>query len=185
MSTARRSTLQAGALAGALSAVLVLLAAAVAAPAGDQEPASTGQRRAQGRRRRHDRRHAGGPDVSGATASGSRPGARFQGRPVDGVSFWTNAVDTADFTASFHRNETEITNNRNPAFVREARRCCSRRTRPKTRLGAGVGVRSARGARRPLPAEPRRRGHVELSCEPRRVSKTALLHRGAQSVHVV
>ncbi len=96
---------------------------------------------------------------------GLRPGARFQGRPVDGVSFWTNAVDTrtqgfeivaawrfremswgaADLTASFHRNETEITNNRNPAFVRETQTLLLTKNQPKTRLGVGVDVRSARG----------------------------------------
>ena len=96
---------------------------------------------------------------------GLRAGAQFQGRPVDGVSFWTNAVDTrtkgidvvatwrargmswgaVDLTASLHRNETEITNNRNPAFVRETQTMLLTENQPKQRIGAGVDVRSARG----------------------------------------
>ena len=96
---------------------------------------------------------------------GLRDNAHFQGRPVDGVSFWTNAVDTrtqgfelvgtwrfrgmswgeADLSASLHRNETEITNNRNPAFVRETQTMLITENQPKQRIGAGLDVRSARG----------------------------------------
>ncbi len=96
---------------------------------------------------------------------GLRANARFQGRPVNGVAFWTNAVDTrtsgfdlvgtwrfrgmswgaADLSASYHRNETAITNNRNPAFVRETQTTLITEAQPKQRIGASVNVRSARG----------------------------------------
>ena len=96
---------------------------------------------------------------------GLRANAQFQGRPVDGVSFWTNAVDTrtqgldvvatwrargmswgaVDLTASLHRNETELTANRNPAFVRETQTMLLTENQPKQRIGAGVDVRLAQG----------------------------------------
>ncbi len=96
---------------------------------------------------------------------GLRDNARFQGRPVNGVAFWTNAVDTrtagfdvvgswrfrgmawgaADLSASYHRNETTITNNRNPAFVRETQTALITEAQPKQRIAASVDVRSARG----------------------------------------
>ena len=96
---------------------------------------------------------------------GLRDNAQFQGRPVDGVSFWTNAVDTrtqgfdivgtwrfrgmswgaADLSASLHRNDTEITSNRNPAFVRETQTMLITENQPKQRIGASLDVRSARG----------------------------------------
>ena len=96
---------------------------------------------------------------------GLRENAQFQGRPVNGVAFWTNAVDTrtsgvdmvatwrirgkswgaADLSASWHRNETEITNNRNPNFVRETQTLLIESAQPKQRIGASVDVRSAGG----------------------------------------
>ena len=96
---------------------------------------------------------------------GLRQNAQFQGRPVNGVAFWTNAVDTrtsgfdvvgtwrfrgmswgaADLSASYHRNETDITENRNPAFVRETQTTLITEAQPKQRIGASVDLRSARG----------------------------------------
>lgn len=96
---------------------------------------------------------------------GLRRDAQFQGRPVDGVSFWTNAVDTrtqgfdvvatwrfrgmswgaADLSASLHRNDTEITANRNRAFVRETQTMLITENQPKQRIGASLDVRSAIG----------------------------------------
>ena len=96
---------------------------------------------------------------------GLRANAQFQGRPVNGVAFWTNAVDTrtsgfdvvgtwrfrgmpwgaADLSASYHRNETDITENRNAAFVRETQTTLITEAQPKQRIGASVDVRSARG----------------------------------------
>lgn len=96
---------------------------------------------------------------------GLRENAQFQGRPVNGVAFWTNAVDTrtsgadvvatwrirggswgaADLSASWHRNETEITDNRNPNFVRETQTLLIESAQPKQRIGGSVDVRSAAG----------------------------------------
>lgn len=96
---------------------------------------------------------------------GLRANAQFQGRPVNGVAFWTNAVDTrtsgfdvvgtwrfrgmswgaADLSASYHRNETDITENRNPAFVRETQTALITEAQPKQRIGGSIDVRSARG----------------------------------------
>ena len=98
-------------------------------------------------------------------AQGLRADAQFQGRPVNGVAFWTNAVDTrtsgfdvvaawrfrgmswgaADLSASYHRNETQITNSPNPAFVRDTQTTLLTQAQPKQRVGAGVDVRFARG----------------------------------------
>ena len=96
---------------------------------------------------------------------GLRADAHFQGRPVNGVAFWTNAVDTrtsgldvigawhfrgmswgvAELSVGYHRNETKITNNRNPAFVRETQTILVTEAQPKQRIAASVDVRSARG----------------------------------------
>ncbi len=96
---------------------------------------------------------------------GLRENAQFQGRPVNGVAFWTNAVDTrtwgldvvatwrvrgkswgaADLSASWHRNDTEITSNRNPNFVRDTQTLLIESAQPKQRFGASVDVRSGRG----------------------------------------
>lgn len=96
---------------------------------------------------------------------GLQADAQFQGRPVDGVAFWTNGVDTrtwgvdlvgawrfsamswgaADLSVGYHRNETEITDNRNPAFVRRTQRTLITEAQPKHRVGASVGARSGRG----------------------------------------
>lgn len=96
---------------------------------------------------------------------GLRENAQFQGRPVNGVAFWTNAVDTrtsgldvvatwrvrgkswgaADLSASWHRNETEITNNRNPNFVRDTQTLLIESAQPQQRIGASIDLRSARG----------------------------------------
>ena len=98
-------------------------------------------------------------------SQGLRENAQFQGRPVNGVAFWTNAVDTrtagadvvatwrirggswgaADLSASWHRNETEITNNHNPNFVRETQTLLIESAQPKQRIGGSVDVRSAAG----------------------------------------
>lgn len=98
-------------------------------------------------------------------SQGLRENAQFQGRPVNGVAFWTNAVDTrtagadvvatwrirggswgaADLSASWHRNETEITNNHNPNFVRETQTLLIESAQPKQRIGGSVDVRSAGG----------------------------------------
>lgn len=96
---------------------------------------------------------------------GLRAGAQFQGRPVNGVAFWTNALDTrtsgfdvtgawrfrgmswgaAELSASYHRNNTKITKNRNPEFVRETQAILVEEAQPRQRVGASAGVRSARG----------------------------------------
>ena len=98
-------------------------------------------------------------------SQGLRENAQFQGRPVNGVAFWTNAVDTrtsgadvvatwrirggswgaADLSASWHRNETEITDNHNPNFVRETQTLLIESAQPKQRIGGSVDVRSAGG----------------------------------------
>ena len=51
----------------------------------------------------------------------------------------------ADLSVSYHRNETTITNNRNPAFVRETQTALITEAQPKQRIAASVDVRSARG----------------------------------------
>ena len=98
-------------------------------------------------------------------AHGLRPGAQFQGRPVDAVAFWTNAIDTrtqgfdivanwrfrgmdwgaADLSASYHRNATEITANRNPDFIGATQQTLIEEAQPKERIGAAADVRFARG----------------------------------------
>jgi len=100
-----------------------------------------------------------GPDM------GLRDNARFQGRPVDKVAFWTNAMDTrtrgfdivanwrfrggawgaADLTASYHRNQTEITDNRNEHFMGATQELLIEEAQPNQRIGAGADVRFARG----------------------------------------
>ncbi len=96
---------------------------------------------------------------------GLRANARFQGRPVDAVAFWTNAIDTRtrgldvaanwrfrgmgwgalDLSASLHRNETEITANRNPHFIRETQTALITQAQPRTRIGFSGDVRLASG----------------------------------------
>ena len=96
---------------------------------------------------------------------GLRAGARFQGRPVDAVAFWTNAIDTrtqgfevvaswrfrgmewgaADLSASLHHNSTEITANRNENFIGETQRILIEEAQPGRRLGASADVRLAAG----------------------------------------
>ncbi len=96
---------------------------------------------------------------------GLRPGARFQGRPVDAVAFWTNAIDTrtqgfdlvaswrfrgmdwgaADLSASLHRNSTEITRNRNENFIGATQKTLIEQAQPGQRIGASADIRSARG----------------------------------------
>ena len=96
---------------------------------------------------------------------GLRPGAQFQGRPVDAVAFWTNAIDTrtqgfdlvaswrfrgmdwgaADLSASFHRNSTEITANRNENFIGPTQQTLIEEAQPGRRIGVSADVRSARG----------------------------------------
>ena len=96
---------------------------------------------------------------------GLRAGARFQGRPVDAVSFWTNAIDTrthgfdivaswrtrganwgaADLSASYHRNETGITANRNPDFIGATQQTLIENAQPRQRFGASADVRLAGG----------------------------------------
>ena len=98
-------------------------------------------------------------------AHGLRPGARFQGRPVDAVAFWTNAIDTrtrgfdvvanwrvrdtswgaADLSASYHLNGTEITANRNEDFIGETQATLIEQSQPGRRIGAGADVRFAGG----------------------------------------
>ncbi len=99
-----------------------------------------------------------GPD------QGLRANAQFQGRPVDRVAFWTNAIDTrtmgfdivanwrfrgawgaADLAASYHRNETEITDNRNPHFMGQTQELLIEEAQPNQRIGASADVRFARG----------------------------------------
>lgn len=96
---------------------------------------------------------------------GLRPGARFQGRPVDAVAFWTNAMDTrthgfdlvaswrfrgmgwgaADLSASIHQNSTEITANRNENFIGATQQTLIEEAQPGRRIGVSVDARSARG----------------------------------------
>lgn len=96
---------------------------------------------------------------------GLRPGAQFQGRPVDAVAFWTNAIDTrtqgfdvaatwrfrgmdwgaADLSASLHRNSTEITANRNENFIGDTQRTLIEDAQPGQRIGVSADVRFARG----------------------------------------
>ncbi len=96
---------------------------------------------------------------------GLRADAQFQGRPVDAVSFWTNAIDTrtqgvdvvanwrfrgmewgaADLSASLHRNDTEITDNRNENFIGQTQKLLITATQPRMRIGASADVRSAGG----------------------------------------
>ena len=96
---------------------------------------------------------------------GLRPGAQFQGRPVDAVAFWTNAIDTrtqgldvaatwrfrgmdwgaADLSASLHRNSTEITANRNEDFIGDTQRTLIEDSQPGQRIGVSADIRFARG----------------------------------------
>jgi len=96
---------------------------------------------------------------------GLRAGAQFQGRPVDAVAFWTNAIDTrtrgfdlvaswrlrgmawgaADLSASLHRNSTEITANRNENFIGATQQTLIEQAQPGRRIGMSADVRSARG----------------------------------------
>ena len=96
---------------------------------------------------------------------GLRPNAQFQGRNVEGVAFWTNAIDlrtrgldiaatwrirgnawgAADLGATMHLNETAITANRNPGFVRDTQTKTITEAQPKSRIGLNADVRSARG----------------------------------------
>ena len=96
---------------------------------------------------------------------GLRAGAQFQGRPVDAVAFWTNAIDTRtqgldvvaswrlrrmdwgamDLSASLHQNSTEITANRNENFIGETQRTLIEEVQPGRRIGASVDVRLASG----------------------------------------
>ena len=98
-------------------------------------------------------------------AHGLGTNAQFQGRPVDAVAFWTNAIDTrsqgfdlvanwrfrgmewgaADLSASYHRNGTEITANRNPDFIGATQQTLIEDAQPKQRLGATADVRLAGG----------------------------------------
>ncbi|MYA32717.1 MAG: TonB-dependent receptor plug domain-containing protein [Gemmatimonadales bacterium] len=96
---------------------------------------------------------------------GLRPGAQFQGRPVDAVAFWTNAIDTrthgfdlaaswrfrgmdwgaADLSASVHRNSTKITANRNENFIGDTQRTLIEDAQPGQRIGVSADIRFARG----------------------------------------
>ena len=96
---------------------------------------------------------------------GLRTGAQFQGRPVDAVAFWTNAIDTrtqgldivarwrfrgmdwgaADLSASLHQNSTEITVNRNENFIGETQRILIEEAQPGRRIEGSADVRSAAG----------------------------------------
>ncbi len=98
-------------------------------------------------------------------SQGLRTGARFQGRPVDAVAFWTNAIDTrtrgfdlvaswrvrgmawgaADLSASLHRNSTEITANRNENFIGATQQTLIEQAQPRRRIGVSADVRSTRG----------------------------------------
>ena len=96
---------------------------------------------------------------------GLRPGAQFQGRPVDAVAFWTNAIDTrthgfdlaatwrfrgmnwgaADLSASLHRNSTKITANRNENFIGDTQRTLIEDAQPGQRIGVSADIRLAQG----------------------------------------
>ncbi|WP_420633492.1 TonB-dependent receptor plug domain-containing protein [Candidatus Palauibacter sp.] len=96
---------------------------------------------------------------------GLRPGAQFQGRPVDAVAFWTNAIDTrtqgfdvaaswrfrgmdwgaADLSASLHQNSTRITANRNENFIGETQQTLIEDAQPGRRIGVSADVRFAQG----------------------------------------
>ncbi len=96
---------------------------------------------------------------------GLRPNAQFQGRPVDGVGFWTNAIDTrtqgfdlvatwrlrdmawgaADLSASLHRNNTAITANRNESFIGQTQTTLITEAQPGQRIGVSADIRSAGG----------------------------------------
>lgn len=98
-------------------------------------------------------------------AHGLRVNAQFQGRPVEAVAFWTNAIDTrtqgldivanwrfrgmdwgaADLSASYHQNETEITANRNPNFIGPTQQTLIEQAQPNQRVGASADVRFAGG----------------------------------------
>ena len=98
-------------------------------------------------------------------AHGLRADARFQGRPVDAVAFWTNAIDTrtqgfdivanwrfrggdwgaADLSASYHQNDTQITDNLNPDFMGETQTRLIEEAQPNQRIGASADVRLAGG----------------------------------------
>ncbi len=99
------------------------------------------------------------------SSHGLRPNAQFQGRNVAGVAFWTNAIDTrthgldvaatwrfrgggwgsADLGSTLHLNETEITANRNPNFVRETQTAAITEAQPNMRFGLNGDVRLAAG----------------------------------------
>ena len=96
---------------------------------------------------------------------GLGPGARFQGRPVEAVAFWTNAIDTrtqgfdlvaswrfrgmnwgaADLSAGFHHNSTGITANRNENFIGATQQTIIEEAQPGRRIGVSADIRSARG----------------------------------------
>ncbi len=96
---------------------------------------------------------------------GLRPGAQFQGRPVDAVAFWTNAIDTrtqgfdlaaswrfrgmdwgaADLSASLHRNSTKITANRNENFIGDTQQTLIEDSQPGQRIGVSADLRFAQG----------------------------------------
>ncbi len=96
---------------------------------------------------------------------GLRAGAQFQGRPVDAVAFWTNAIDTrtqgfdlvaswrlrgmawgaADLSASLHRNSTAITANRNENFIGDTQQTLIEEAQPGRRIGVSADIRSVRG----------------------------------------
>ena len=100
-----------------------------------------------------------------AVEHGLRANAQFQGRPVDAVAFWTNAIDTrtrgldivagwrfrgmdwgaADLSAGLHRNETAITANRNPHFIRDTQAMLITQAQPRTRIAFSGDVRWASG----------------------------------------
>ncbi|MCY3942241.1 MAG: TonB-dependent receptor, partial [Gemmatimonadetes bacterium] len=96
---------------------------------------------------------------------GLRQGAQFQGRPVDAVAFWTNAIDTrtqgfdlvaswrlrgmawgaADLSASLHQNSTVITANRNENFIGDTQQTLIEEAQPGRRIGVSADIRSVRG----------------------------------------
>ena len=96
---------------------------------------------------------------------GLRSGAQFQGRPVDAVAFWTNAMDTrtqgldlianwrlrgmawgaADLSASLHRSSTEITANRNKDFIGATQQTLIEQAQPGRRIGVSADIRSVLG----------------------------------------